>query len=117
MSECIFCKITNKEIPSDLLYEDDEIIALSDINPIAPVHILIISKKHIESVIELEKDDEKLVGKMVGIARDLAAKNELEGYKLMINVGSEGGQTVDHLHLHMFGGRVLEHGETTKENF
>jgi histidine triad (HIT) family protein len=109
MSDCIFCKIINGEIPSKKIYEDDEMLAFHDITPMAPVHFLLIPKKHIKSLLHLEAQDVALAGRLLGKARDLAkelgcAEN---GARFVINAGSDGGQTVDHLHLHVLGGRAL----------
>jgi histidine triad (HIT) family protein len=101
MDDCIFCKIINGEIPSSKVFEDEKLIAFNDINPKARVHILIVPKKHIESVKHLEENDKELVGEMFLAAQKLAKDNNLEGYKLIVNVGSQGGQLVDHLHIHL----------------
>ena len=104
--ECLFCKIIKKEIPSKAEYEDDEILAFEDINPQAPTHILIIPKKHFEQVADISETDAELIGKLVLIARKLAAKKKLEkGYRIVINNGPLAGQAVFHLHLHLLGGR------------
>lgn len=107
--ECIFCKIASHEIPSDMVYEDDEIIAFHDINPLAPVHILVIPKKHYSSMNDISEVDEALMGKMLVIARNVAKDLQIDenGYKLLIRVGRDGGQEVDHLHLHLIGGAQL----------
>ncbi|MEK9151534.1 MAG: histidine triad nucleotide-binding protein [Patescibacteria group bacterium] len=109
MGDNIFLKIIRKEIPKDFIYEDDEIVAFRDIHPIAPVHVLIIPKKPIESIATMEAADAPLVGKMFlvaqGIARDLNISEK--GYKLLIRVGQDGGQEVPHLHLHLLGGAKL----------
>ena len=108
MEECIFCKIVNGEIPSDKVYEDDEILAFKDINPVAPVHILIIPKKHIASADDLEECDEKLIGKIFTVIKKLAKENNLEnGYRIVNNCKEDGGQEVKHLHFHLLGGRKL----------
>jgi histidine triad (HIT) family protein len=99
--DCIFCKIVNGEIPSEKVFEDDEIIAFLDINPKAKVHVLIVPKKHIESVKTLEESDKELMGEIILTAQKIAKEKNLEGYKLIINVGREGGQLVDHLHWHL----------------
>jgi len=106
MNDCIFCQIAAKKVPSKIQYEDDEIIAFDDIAPKAPVHILIVPKRHIESVNELKKEDIELIGKVILVAKKLAQEKGLKGYKLVFNVGREGGQLVDHLHLHLLGGMV-----------
>jgi len=107
--ECIFCKIASHEIPSDMVYEDDEIIAFHDINPLAPVHVLVIPKKHYSSMNDISEVDEALMGKMLVIARNVAKDLQIDenGYKLLIRVGRDGGQEVDHLHLHLIGGVQL----------
>lgn len=109
MSDCIFCKIANKEINSDFVYEDDEIIAFKDINPQAPIHILVIPKKHIESIIDLTDEDEMLVGKMYTAVRKIAKKINIEesGFRLIVNCGKDAGQEVPHLHFHILAGKKL----------
>lgn len=109
MSDCIFCKIANKEINSDFVYEDDEIIAFKDINPQAPIHILVIPKKHIESIIDLTDEDEMLVGKMYTAIRKIAKKLNIEesGFRLIVNCGKDAGQEVPHLHFHILAGKKL----------
>lgn len=103
---CIFCKILNKELQANIVYEDDKTLAFDDIHPKAPVHILIIPKKHIVSVDHLEKEDKELIGELFLAAKKVAKIKGLStGYKLMVNVGKDGGQEVDHLHLHLLGGK------------
>ena len=99
--DCIFCKIIKGEIPSAKVFETDALIAFDDIEPKAKVHILIVPKKHIESVKHLEESDKDLVGEMLFTAKKIAEEKKLLGYKLVFNVGREGGQVVDHLHLHL----------------
>ncbi len=103
MEDCIFCKIANKDIDSELIYEDDEIIAFNDIHPQAKHHVLIVPKKHIPKISDLNENeqDEILVGKMFLIARDIAKERELDGYKLQFNVGESAGQIIFHIHLHL----------------
>jgi histidine triad (HIT) family protein len=107
--DCIFCKIVAGEIPSTKVYEDEEIIAFRDINPQAPVHIVIIPKKHITALSDLSKADSALVGRLVTVANKLAKDEGIseKGYRVVINCGPEGGQLVPHLHLHLVGGRKL----------
>ena len=105
--DCIFCKIISKEIPSANVFENENLVAFNDINPKAKVHILIVPKKHIESIKHLEKIDGQLVGEMFLVAQQIAKEKNLEGYKLVINVGREGGQLVDHLHLHLLSGDAV----------
>ena len=109
MKDCIFCKIANKEIPSEVVYEDDKVLAFTDVKPVAPVHLLIIPKRHIPSVDHLGKEDRELMGELFLVAQKLARKYEIDktGYRLIFNVGKDAGQTVDHLHLHLMGGRKL----------
>lgn len=106
--DCIFCKIAKKEMASEIIFENDTIIAFKDIHPKAPFHILIVPKKHIESVDKLEENDKELVGEMVLAAKKIAKENSIIGYKLVINVGRDGGQIVDHVHLHLLGGKPTE---------
>jgi len=101
MEDCIFCKIAKGEIPSSKVFENDELIAFNDINPKAKTHILVIPKKHIESVKHLEEADKELIGELFLVAKKIAEEKNLSGYKLVINVGRDGGQLVDHLHLHL----------------
>ena len=109
MEDCLFCKIVKGEIPSDKVYEDDEILAFKDIHPKAPVHILVIPKKHISSAMEIEEQDEALIGKMFTVIKKLAKEFGLEnGYRIVNNCGSDGGQEVMHLHFHLLGGKKLK---------
>ncbi len=107
--DCIFCQIVEGKIPSDTVYQDEEIIAFRDINPKAPVHIVIIPRKHIPSLDQLKESDSALVGRMVAVANKLAEDEGVadKGYRVVINCGKEGGQLVPHLHLHLVGGRQL----------
>ena len=108
MEDCIFCKIINKEIPSKIVYEDDQIIAFNDINPVTPIHILIIPKKHITSLLELNSDDEEVIGKIYTVIKKLAKENKLDnGFRVIVNCGEDGGQEVKHLHFHLLGGKKL----------
>ena len=109
MEDCIFCKIIKGEIPSNKVYEDDEILAFKDINPMAPVHILVIPKKHIKSANEIEEADELLIGKMFTVLKKIAKESKLDnGYRIVSNCGEDGGQAVKHLHFHLLGGRKLK---------
>ena len=109
MTDCIFCKIAQKEIPTELLYEDEDVIAFNDIAPKSPVHILIVPKKHIDSVNNLEEENKELLGKLVLVAKDIAKEKGISetGYRLIFNPGRDAGQTVDHIHLHLMGGEKL----------
>ncbi len=121
--DCIFCKIVKKEIPAEIVYENDKIIAFNDVNPVAPVHILIIPKKHIPSVNHLadfretgtkdgfspELENKILVGELILAAQKIAEDKKIadSGYRLSFNIGEDAGQTVNHLHLHLMGGKKL----------
>ncbi|MDD2252445.1 MAG: histidine triad nucleotide-binding protein [Dehalococcoidales bacterium] len=109
MKDCVFCKIVKGEIPCDKVYEDDQIIVFNDIHPQAPVHLLIIPKKHIKSIAVMNEKDVALVGQMVNIATRIAAAAGIsaKGFRLVTNSGEEGGQVVPHLHWHILGGRQL----------
>lgn len=102
--DCIFCKIAKHELPTTTIFEDDKVAAFNDINPKAPLHILVIPKEHIQSIAHLESDHNEILAKIIYTARHLAAERGLGGYKLVFNVGREGGQVIDHLHLHLLGG-------------
>jgi histidine triad (HIT) family protein len=106
MEDCLFCKIIKKEIPSDVIHEDKEFIVFKDINPKAPVHILLVPKKHIKSVNEIKEEDKEMVGELFLLSQKIAEKVKVKdtGYKLVFNVGRGGGQLIDHLHLHLIGG-------------
>jgi histidine triad (HIT) family protein len=106
--ECLFCKIIKKEIPSEIVYETDKVIVFKDIHPKAEVHLLILPKKHIVSVNHLEEKDKELMGELISTAQKIAKEKKLTGYKLIINVGREGGQLIDHLHLHLLSGKKIE---------
>jgi histidine triad (HIT) family protein len=106
---CLFCRIAAGEIPADRLHEDDLVVAFRDIAPRAPTHILLIPRRHITSAAELTEADGPLLGRLFGVAADLARSENIAdgGYRLVSNVGRWGGQTVDHLHLHLMGGRAF----------
>ncbi len=103
--DCVFCKIAEKQIPSRIVYEDGEILAFCDLNPAAPVHVLIIPKKHVESLAALSEEDERLAGRMLGVARQVAGEQGLGSWRLVANTGRRAGQSVMHLHFHVLGGR------------
>ena len=109
MSETIFSKIIKREIPADIVYEDDEILAFRDINPKAPVHVLIIPKIEIATVNDLKPEHAELIGKMALAAQKVARQEGIaeDGYRLVINAGDQGGQEVPHLHIHLLGGRKM----------
>lgn len=106
---CLFCKIAQQEIPANIVYETPDILAFKDIAPQAPVHVLIIPKKHITTINDLQEGDHALVGQMIFTAKELAKEMEIheQGYRLVYNVNQQGGQAVYHIHLHLLGGRQL----------
>lgn len=110
MSDCLFCKIINGEIPSASVYRDEQAYAFRDIQPAAPTHILIVPNKHVSSVNAMSADDEQVIGHLFNVARQIAAQEGLseKGYRLIINTNADAGQTVFHIHLHLLGGRQLE---------
>ncbi len=105
-NNCLFCKIVNREIPTEFLYEDENYVVFKDINPAAPVHLLLIPKKHIRSMNDITADDEKLISGLFLIAKDMAKVQGVNesGYKLLFNVEKGGGQEIFHVHLHLIGG-------------
>ena len=109
MSDCIFCRIAAGEIPANIAAQNDEIVAFHDVDPRAPVHVLIIPRKHIAGVNDLKEGDAPLIGRMYLMARDLAQKLGVSetGYRLVLNTGPEAGQSVWHIHLHLLGGRRM----------
>lgn len=108
-SDCIFCKIAAGELGTPMVYEDEELVAFHDINPQAPVHILVVPKKHIGRISQLQEADRLLAGKMVLTAIQIAKEETISenGYRLVFNCGSDGGQEVKHIHLHLLGGRQM----------
>ena len=109
MDDCIFCKIVKGEIPSEKVYEDDEILAFKDISPITPVHILIIPKKHIASADDIEEADEAVIGRIFTVIKKIAKENNLtNGYRIVNNCGEQSGQTVGHMHFHVLGARDMK---------
>ncbi len=109
MENCLFCKIASSEIPSNIVYEDQEIVAFADINPQAPFHVLLIPRRHITSAADITIGDGDLLTKLFITAKKLAHEHNLDqrGYRLVTNVGTDAGQSVFHLHFHMLGGRPL----------
>ena len=111
LADCVFCKIAAKEIPSNLVYEDDDVVAFRDLEPQAPVHVLVIPKKHIESLLALTDEDRALVSHILvdvipRLARELGVAEK--GFRTVVNTGEEGGQSVRHLHFHLLGGRSMQ---------
>jgi histidine triad (HIT) family protein len=109
MSDCLFCRIIAGELPSAQIYADESVVAIRDVSPQAPTHILLLSRKHIASVREIGAADKELIGKICEVGTELAAREGIaqDGYRLVVNVGRNGGQTVDHLHVHLLGGRPM----------
>ena len=109
MEDCLFCKIAKKEIPADIVYEDEEILAFKDIQPAAPIHILVIPKKHIECVNDIKTEDEVLVGKIFTKIKEIAKTQGIDktGYRVITNCGKDAGQEVMHLHFHLLAGKKL----------
>lgn len=109
MADCLFCRIIRREIPGKIVYEDDELLAFEDINPQAPTHLLIVPKRHIESLNALADDDDRIVGAMVRRAAALAKERRISGggYRTLFNTNRDAGQTVFHIHLHLLGGRSM----------
>lgn len=110
MNNCIFCKIASHEIPSDIVLEDEKFLVFRDIKPKAPVHLLIIPKNHIGPVSSINLSDEEILGKLILKAKETAEKIGISenGYRLIFNVGKDAGMEVDHLHLHLLGGKLLK---------
>ncbi len=108
-TDCLFCKIAGRELESDIVFEDDELLAFRDISPQAPTHLLVIPKRHVATANDLAAGDADLVGKLVLRARALAVEQGIadSGYRLVLNCNADGGQTVYHLHLHLLGGRAM----------
>jgi histidine triad (HIT) family protein len=107
---CVFCLIVNNQATANILYRDHQVTAFRDVNPIGPTHLLIVPNKHIESLNELQDEDEALMGYMFAVARRLASKEGVDrsGYRLVVNTNADGGQSVLHLHLHLIGGRRMQ---------
>lgn len=110
MVDCIFCNIAKKEVSADLLFENDRVMAFKDIQPSAPVHYLVMPREHVQSIAHLQSNHKEIISELIFTAKDLAEKADLKGYKLIFNVGREGGQVIDHLHLHLLGGWQKDSG-------
>lgn len=109
MEDCIFCKIINKEIPSTIVYEDDDVIAFNDVNPAAPIHILVVPKKHIENVLEVKDDEMNLIAHIYEVINKIAREKGFaeNGFRVITNCGKDSGQEVMHLHFHVIAGKTL----------
>ncbi len=109
MEDCLFCKIIKGQIPSKILYQDTDIIAFEDISPQAPVHLLIVPKKHISKSLDLQEEDQELIGKVFLVANELARERGIaeDGFRIVLNTNRSAGQTVFHIHFHLIGGRMM----------
>ena len=107
MEECIFCKIIRKEIPAEIVYEDEQILAFNDANPAAPVHILVIPKEHIPSMHDLTPSNNELIGHLHWVMKEIAREKKLESFRELCNCGADAGQAVFHLHFHILGGKTF----------
>lgn len=108
MSDCVFCKIVSGDVPANIVHQDGDLVAFRDLNPQAPVHLLIVPRKHIASMNEAADEDQGLLGRLFLAARELAAKEGVDqGYRLVNNCGSSAGQSVFHIHVHLLGGRTM----------
>ena len=107
---CIFCQIANKEIPAKLIFENDSLVAFNDLHPVAPFHVLIVPKRHISTINDVTESDKSLLGEMILLAKKIAQKNSIApgGYKLIFNCGEDGGQVIQHIHLHLIGGEKIK---------
>lgn len=110
MSDCVFCKIVQGEIPAEVVYEDDYVMAFQDIHPVAPVHLVLIPKKHIPTFFDIKEDDEVYLGRLQRVAARVAAEQGLaeKGFRLVSNCKEDAGQLVFHIHYHLIGGRLLQ---------
>ena len=110
MDDCIFCKIVKGEIPCDKVYEDDKVLAFNDVNPEAPIHILVIPKEHIESIMDLKDSDSHLLYNIMEVINHVSKEKGIDskGFRIVNNIGKDGGQTVSHMHFHVLGGRALQ---------
>jgi histidine triad (HIT) family protein len=109
VTDCLFCSIAAGDIPADLVHEDDQVVAFRDINPQAPTHILVVPREHVRSAAELTPEHDALWARLLHVSQQLAAADGIaeSGYRIVTNVGADGGQTVSHLHLHLLGGRPM----------
>ena len=109
MEDCIFCKIIKKEIPSTIIYEDDKVIAFNDVNPAAPIHILVVPKKHIETLLDITDEDNELISYVYQVINKIAKEKRFanNGFRVIVNCGKDSGQEVMHIHFHVLGGKKL----------
>lgn len=110
MENCLFCKINQGEIAAEKVYDGEKVFAIQDINPQAPTHILIIPKKHLSTLLEIEAEDHETIGSIFSVANDLAKERKLDksGFRVVANCGADGGQSVYHIHYHLLGGRAMQ---------
>jgi histidine triad (HIT) family protein len=104
---CLFCRIIAGELPATIVYRSDDVIAFRDVNPQAPTHILVIPTRHIASIADTQDNDTELLGRLITVVKQVAQTEKLSGYRLVVNTGSEAGQSVFHLHIHLLGGRAM----------
>lgn len=111
MTDCLFCKIINGEIPGQIVYKDEQVTAFRDINPVAPTHILVIPNKHVASINEVESEDKEMLGHILLTVRKIAEQEGIaqNGYRLIVNTGPDANQVIFHLHVHIIGGHRLRH--------
>ena len=109
MENCVFCKIINREIPSEIVYEDEKVIAFKDVNPAAPIHILVVPKKHIETLLDVSEEDSSLIAHIYQVINKIAKDNEFadKGFRVIANCGRDSGQEVMHIHFHVLAGKKL----------
>jgi histidine triad (HIT) family protein len=109
MTDCLFCKIRDGEIPADIVFENDDVLAFNDVNPQAPIHIIIIPRKHISTINDVEDADEAILGRLFSVAKEIAKQRGVsdDGYRLVVNCNEKAGQTVFHIHMHLMAGRAM----------
>ncbi len=109
MEDCVFCKIINREIPSTIVYEDEKVIAFNDVNPAAPIHILVVPKKHIETLLDVTSEDNELISYIYQVINKIAKEQgfDKQGFRVIVNCGKDSGQEVMHIHFHVLGGKKL----------
>jgi len=107
--DCLFCRIVAGEIPADIVYQDERAVAFRDVNPVAPVHVLVVPRKHIRGVDDVSAEDEALAGHLLRVAAEVASREEVQatGFRCVVNVGGDAGQSVSHLHVHVLGGQEM----------
>ena len=109
MTECLFCKIIGGEVPSTTIYSDDDVVAIEDINPQAPTHVLVLPRKHIPTTLDIGDDDLELMGRCLAASSQIAREKGIDGsgFRIVLNSGADAGQSVDHIHFHLIGGRPM----------